>query len=105
MVGDAQPKSGGKRSVEVQLLGQRMVLRSDASPEQLQRLATFVKRKSDEISATGPISTTKLALLVALNIAEDYFRALEDGSAFKRQVASKSRSLLAELEQETRLSS
>ena len=39
-----------------------------------------------------------LAVLAALNIADDYFRALEETRELKRQVALKSRALLRELD-------
>ena len=90
-----QPK---KQTVEVSILGQRMLLKANDDPRHLERLASFVNRKIDEVAAHGPISTQKLAVLAALNIADDYFRSLDESREFKRQVASKSRTLLAELE-------
>jgi cell division protein ZapA (FtsZ GTPase activity inhibitor) len=79
-------------------LGQRMVLRGDDDPHHVERLAGYVKRKVDEVSTRGPVTSSKIALLAALNIADDYFRALEETREIKRQVALKSRALLAELE-------
>jgi cell division protein ZapA len=93
-----QPKSAAKQQVEIQILGQRMVLRADEDPRHVERLATYVKRKVDELSANGPVTSQKLAVLAALNIADDYFRALDEAREFKRQVAQKSRAMLAELE-------
>lgn len=87
-----------KASVEVQILGQRMVLKADDDPRHLERLAAYVNRKTTEVAAGGPVSASKLAVLAALNIADDYFRSLEEAREFKRQVAAKSRALLAELE-------
>ncbi|MEE8409612.1 MAG: cell division protein ZapA [Myxococcota bacterium] len=87
-----------KRSVEVQILGQRMALKADDDPRHIERLASYVKRKVDEVSARGPISSSKLALLAALNIADDYFRALDEAREFKRQVAAKSRAMLCEID-------
>ena len=86
------------RSVEVQILGQRMVLKADDDPRHIERLASYVKRKVDEVSAHGPISNSKLALLAAINIADDYFRAIDEAREFRRQVAAKSRAMLADLE-------
>jgi len=91
-------KSSEKRNVEVQILGQRMVLKTTDDPRHVERLASYVKRKVDEASAHGPISSPKLAVLAALNIADDYFRAMDEAREFKRQVATKSRSLLGELD-------
>ena len=87
-----------KRTIEVQILGQRMVLKANEDPRHVERLASYVKRKVDEATAHGPISGAKLALLAALNIADDYFRAMDEAREFKRQVVVRSRTMLAELE-------
>ncbi len=91
-------KKRGKQRVEVQILGQRMLLKCDDDARHVERLATYVTRKVDEVAAAGPVSSSKLAVLAALNIADDYFRALEEAREFKRDVAAKSRELLEELE-------
>lgn len=91
-------KSPSKQSVEIQILGQRLVLKADDDPRHVERLASFVNRKIDEISAHGPISSSKLAVLAALNIADDYFRVLDETRELKRQVAQKSRALLSDLD-------
>ena len=88
----------GKHSIEVHILGQKMVLKSDEDPRHIERIASYVKRKVDEVASRGPIAAQKLAVLAALNIAEDYFKALDDSREFKRQVAAKSKAILAELE-------
>lgn len=93
-----QSPEGGKQSVEVNILGQRMLLKADHDPQHVERLASFVRRKLDEVTTAGPVSTTKLAILAALNIAEDYFHTLDESREFKRQVANKSRAMLAELD-------
>ncbi len=98
MTGNPDRKPPAKHSVEVQLLGQRMALKADEDPKHVERLVGYVKRKVDELSANGPISSQKLALLAALNIADDYFRALDEARELKRQVAQRSRALLYELD-------
>ena len=92
------PSHEGRPTVEVQILGQRLVLKGADDARHVERLAGYVKRKIDEIATTGPVSSTKLAVLAAINIADDYFRALEDARDFKQEVASRSRGLLRDLE-------
>ena len=92
------PKRVKKRRVEVEILGQRMLLKADQDPGKVERLAAYVKRKVDEVSAHGPVSSSKIAVLAALNIAEDYFEALEDARVFREQVAEKSRRILKSIE-------
>ncbi len=91
-------REDGSSRVEVQILGQRFTLKGSQDPQYVERLAAYVKRKIDEVGARGPISSPKLAVLAALNIADDYFRALEDAREFKQEVADKSRGLLRELD-------
>lgn len=85
-------------TVEVSILGQRMVLKADADPRHLERVASFVKRKVDELGAQSTAPVQKLALLVALNIADDYLRVIDESREFRREVAAKSKALLNELE-------
>ena len=49
----AQPKQPKQRKqrVEVQILGQRMMLKCDDDPRHVERLVSYVKRKVDEVSA------------------------------------------------------
>ena len=87
-----------QQRVEVQILGQRMNLKAEADPRYLERLANYVKRKVEEVSQNGPVSSSKIAILAALNIADDYFKAMEENREFKRKVAEKSRAMLSDLD-------
>jgi len=84
-------------NVEVNLFGQRLVLKTDEKAAQIEKLAAYVKRKVDDLSARGFVPNNKLAALTALNIAEDYFRLLEENAAFKREVATRSRKILQQI--------
>ncbi|MED5463120.1 MAG: cell division protein ZapA [Myxococcota bacterium] len=87
-----------RQTIEVTILGQRMLLKAEEDSKHIERLASYVNRKVDEVSGGGSVATTKLAILAALNIANDYFRELDQSNEFKQWVAEKSRSLLAELD-------
>ena len=87
-----------RQTIEVTILGQRMLLKAEEDSKHIERLASYVNRKVDEASGGGSGATTKLAILAALNIANDYFRELDQSNEFKQWVAEKSRSLLAELD-------
>lgn len=89
---------GNDRSVEVVILGQRMTLKVDDDREHVERLAAYVRRKAEELTSKTPLPPGKAAALLALNIADDYFRALDEAREVKSEVAAKSRALLAELE-------
>ncbi|MCK5688615.1 cell division protein ZapA [Myxococcota bacterium] len=91
-------KKSKKSAVEVTILGQHLSLRADDDPERIQRIAAYINRKVDELSSKGPVSSQKLAVLAALNIADDYFRILDEAKEFKHQVATKSRAMLLEID-------
>ena len=95
------PDRTNKPSVEIQILGQRLAIKAGDDPAKLERLVGYVKRKIDELSANGPVSSSKLAVLAALNVADDYFRILDEMRELKRQVAQKSRALLNELDRQS----
>jgi cell division protein ZapA len=86
-----------KNSVRVEILGQTMLLRSDGEAEHVMKLAAFVQSKIDEISSKGPVVGTKLAVLAALNVAEEYFQLKLEMQRLKAEVAETSRAMLAEL--------
>lgn len=86
------------RSVEVTILGQRMVLRSQDDPVHVARVAAYVQEKITALSARGHVAPNTLVVLAAINIADEYFRSQRDNQDFKRHVASASRALLRELD-------
>ena len=96
--GNGGSRTQTQEAVEVTILGQRMRLKADDDPRRIEQLATYIQRKGDEISAGAAVAPTKLAVLAALNIADDYFRALDDNRQFKREVAGRSRALLTDLD-------
>ena len=87
-----------RTSVEVNILGQKLVLRADEDPKHLERLAQFINRKADEVSAGTSVSTPKLTVLTAINIANEYFRALEEMRELKKEVSQRSKILLEEID-------
>ncbi len=54
-----------RQTIEVTILGQRMLLKADEDPKHVERLASYVNRKVDEASGGGSVATTKLAILAA----------------------------------------
>lgn len=87
------------RRTEATILGQRLSLRLDDDPEQVERVVRYVQRKASELDPGGPVPPAKLALLLALNIADDHLRALDAARGFKREVAARSRAILADLDE------
>lgn len=68
-----------KNTLRVNIFGTEYVLKGDSSLEHMQRVATLVDQKMREISQSGTIkSNTKLAILAALNIADEYFKTRDE---------------------------
>ncbi len=66
------------RVVTVEIAGQRYPIRSDLDERYVARLAAYVDQKLRTAAGAAPTSDGMgLAVLVALNIADEYFRARE----------------------------
>jgi cell division protein ZapA len=84
-------KEGMKSLIRVEILGQEYTVKSDEGEERVKDIAEYVNRKIKEVSErTKTVSTLNLAILAAMNIANDYLEAVEDKNAFTRTIEDKS---------------
>lgn len=61
---------------KVEIMGRNYTLKGDVDPEYMVSLAGYVDDKLKELRDMAPdTDQTRLALLVALNIADEYFQA------------------------------
>lgn len=68
--------------VTVEIAGQRYPIRSSLDERYVAELAAYVDQKMRAASVAAPASDTLgLAVLVALNIADEYFRARQQSSS------------------------
>jgi cell division protein ZapA len=75
------------RVVTVEIAGQRYPIRSSLDERYITELAAYVERKMVYASESAPASDTLgLAILVALNIADEYFRARDTQSEAHGQI-------------------
>ncbi len=75
------------RVVTVEIAGQRYPIRSSLDERYIAELAAYVERKMEYASESAPASDTLgLAILVALNIADEYFRARDTQSEVHGQI-------------------
>lgn len=80
-----------KSLIRVEILGQEYTVKSDEGEERVKNIAEYVNRKIKEVSErTKTVSTLNLAILAAMNIANDYLEAVEDKKAFTRTIEDKS---------------
>lgn len=78
-----------KHSVQVTILGQQYAVKSDAPPEEVQRVADFVNERIAEVAAARRTADSlNAAVLALLNVSGAYLqlrdRETEDGQAEER---------------------
>ncbi len=92
-----------KRSVSVEVGGQKLNLKTDADEEYVRALARLVNQKLNEAkSGSRAVATQSLAILAAMSIADDFLQARQRDAAFRKEVKQRSRQLLELLDKETK---
>jgi cell division protein ZapA len=92
--------SQNKRSMNLELFGQRLTVLSDTDEERVKDIVDFVNRKLEEVrDSSKRVQTDQIALLAALNIAEELFRERQKSAALRRRVRERSVKLLAAIDQ------
>ena len=82
------------RLVSVEINGLRYPIRSHLDAEYVADLAAYVERKMQLAARECPAGDTlKIAVLAALNIADECFRAREEGSAHRLDLTERTREL------------
>ena len=85
-----------KNLIRVEILGREYTVKSDEGEERVKDIAAYVNRKIKEVSESGQtVSTLNLAILAALNIANDYFKAVEGQKNFWQSIEARSGRLIA----------
>ena len=78
-------------SVRVKIYGQEYVLRTEGDPKSLMDLcAALDERMQNVAEATGSVDTIKIAVLVALNIADEARRAKEEVRILDEAISKRS---------------
>ena len=74
--------------VEVEIYGKRYALKGSDDPGYVESLAAHVDRRMREIAATtSTVDSLKVAVLAAVNIADEYFRLKLAGEAIEDRMA------------------
>ncbi len=83
----------------VEIFGQRLGLRAEGDPARVHELARWVDRRMREIAdATSSVDTVKIAILTALNIADELFREREkDQDVRQLELEEKAQRLVTKL--------
>ena len=84
-----------ERLVEIKVFGQIFSVKTDADEDHIQAVARYVNEKMDEVlRKTRSVSTLNVAILTALNIADDLLKEKEQRKALLREVEVKSKDLV-----------
>lgn len=77
-----------KNRVRVSIFGEEYVVKGSASPDDLLELATYVDERMRALSRHNPrLGTMKLAVLTAMNLADEVFRLRKAGKASRPDAA------------------
>ena len=85
---------GQERLVEIKVFGQTYTVKTEAEEDHIQKVAQYVNEKMDEVlKKTRSISTLNVAILTALNLADDLLKEREVRVALLRDIEMKSKDL------------
>jgi cell division protein ZapA len=83
------------KTFEVKILGQRYKVRSDDGEEYIQQLAKYLNEQLTEVQkGTRSVATHNVAILAALNIADNLFKLREEDTRLKKEVKERVRRIL-----------
>jgi cell division protein ZapA len=90
---------GKERLVEIKVFGQTYTVKTEAEEDYIQKVANYVNEKMEEVlKKTKSVSTLNVAILTALNIADDLLREKEKRISLLREVEAKSRDLVEKID-------
>ena len=88
-----------KEKIIIKIFGREYEVNSEEDPLNIYALASFVDQKMKEIShITNIVDTSKVAVLAALNIADEVFKLKERSNLVKSSIDKKREELAKELE-------
>ncbi len=94
-----QEEMGKERSIEIKVFGQTYTVKTDAEEDHIQEVARYVNEKMDEVvKKTRSVSTLNVAILTALNIADDFLKEKEIRTALLREIKMKSKDLAEKID-------
>ena len=84
-----------KRTVDLELFGQRFSVSTDTEEKRVREIVGFVNQRLEAIrDGSRRVHTDQIALLAALNIAEELFDERDEHTSVKRGVRERAHKLL-----------
>ena len=90
---------GRERLVEIKVFGQAYTVKTDVEESHIQEVARYVNEKMDEVlKKTRSVSSLNVAILTALNLADDLLKEKEKRVALLRDIEVKSKDLAEKID-------
>jgi len=90
-----------KKALDVEILGQKLTISSDAEEGYMLKVAGYVDVKMQELmQASKPVAKSNVAMLAALNIADEYHRLKDTHEAILQRLDQLSKKLSTTLTEE-----
>jgi cell division protein ZapA len=88
-----------KQAVQVTILGQQYTVKSEASPEEVRRVAEFVNGQIAEVvAASRAVDTLNTAVLALMNVGGAYLRLRDKAGGAERDLKDRLKRLLIRLD-------
>ena len=96
----SQPESKVQHRVSVEIMGDRYTIRGDARPDYIAEVAGMVDGRMRELSGgKAGISRTRLAVLTAINLADELLQARQSDGKADDEIARRTRHLVTLLDE------
>lgn len=88
------------RRIDVEILGQRYALRSEASPDHVRALVAYLEQRVSEIRGDAPApDVMKYLVLAALDITDELFRLRDERGRIEGDASARVGAILRLLDQ------
>jgi cell division protein ZapA len=88
-----------EKLIRIKILEHEYVIKSDESPEQVERIAQFVNQKFNEIQSNAlGLSEKKTAILAAFHIASEYFQLMKEREELVSRLQTRAKALVRHIE-------
>jgi cell division protein ZapA len=88
-----------ERLVEIKVFGQTYTVKTEAEEDYIQEVAKYVNEKMDEVlKKTKSVSTLNVAILTALNIADDLLKEKRKRIALLQEIEVRSKNLVEKID-------
>lgn len=89
-----------KKRFNIEVLGQEILVLSDSGDEHVAEIVQYVNDKAEEVRNTsGNISTLNVAILVSLNLADEFFKFKKNKEDIHSQLESRTEKLINFIEE------